>query len=203
MAYYIYGNRIPGVTTIISSQCGWSKASLLAWSRREAMGGNDPNEIAETAAGKGTSVHRQISRWVLECIAAGKLVDSSELCIRPFEAWVSRHDLQLTGSELSLTDSTLLFGGTLDLICRYGKKVWLVDIKTSKGQYSEHILQVAAYRHLWEVNRGPVDQVHILYLDGGWDDLVLTDEQLSLGWSAFEHLRALYEIQKNLKRLKD
>ena len=175
---------------------------MLAWSRREAMSGGDPNVIAELAAGAGTDVHREISNWVKDTIA-GRIPGGLTGRALPFEAWSSRFRLQFLASEVSLTDGQLLYGGTLDLICRCDEKVWLVDLKTSKGQYAEHILQVAAYKNLYEVNRGPIDEVHILNLDGGWDDLVLTDEQLSLGWSAFEHLRALYEIQKNLKRLKD
>ena len=50
------GERLPGVTTVIN-ELGWNKNMLIAWSRREALAGNDPNKIKDEAAKPGTLTH--------------------------------------------------------------------------------------------------------------------------------------------------
>ena len=50
------GERLPGVTTVIN-ELGWNKNMLVAWARREALAGNDPNKIKDEAARPGTLMH--------------------------------------------------------------------------------------------------------------------------------------------------
>ena len=53
--YYLAdGTQVPSVTTIIGGQLGWNKRMLMAWSKREAAAGRDPDKVRDKAADIGT-----------------------------------------------------------------------------------------------------------------------------------------------------
>ncbi|GAH05015.1 unnamed protein product, partial [marine sediment metagenome] len=51
------GEIVPGVTTIIDGQLGWNKRILIAWARREALAGRDPDKILDQAGDIGSVMH--------------------------------------------------------------------------------------------------------------------------------------------------
>lgn len=195
------GKAVPSVTTIIGSQLGWNKRVLMAWSRREALSGRDPDVILKQAGDIGTEVHALIEAHVKGLI----LPDASEQALRSYGAflrWESRNSLEYIHSELRVVCEEHEFGGTIDIIARSGDMLWLIDPKSSKAIYDEFILQVAAYRHAYEVEYGKVDEIHLLHLSkttGEFRDYRIPDEKLDLAWRAFLHCRELYKIQRELK----
>src|SRR4030042_357480 len=56
------GERIPGVTTIISENCGWAKRGLMYWAWDCGMHGLDYKQQAEKAGNAGTIAH-----YLVEC----------------------------------------------------------------------------------------------------------------------------------------
>ena len=50
------GTRVKGVTTILNN-LGWNKNVLVAWARRTALAGDDPDAVLKEAGAIGTLAH--------------------------------------------------------------------------------------------------------------------------------------------------
>lgn len=168
--YTADGHRIPSVTTVL----GRFKESdgLVQWAyqrgrdhaSREARGLLAPSNLYEEvgeAADIGTLVHAMAEdrvhgrdpwdRWLK---ASTTLVgDASERARNGFQAfddWLQHTRLEILYTEQPLVSETLRVGGTFDWIARSPSGALVMgDTKTSNAIYPEHIVQVAAYRLLW------------------------------------------------------
>jgi hypothetical protein len=80
-----------------------------------------------------------------------------ETALDSWREWFVSSQLTIVATEIPLVSEQYRFGGTVDamVLDRRGN-LCVADWKTSGGIYSEALLQVAAYRILWEENRGPV-----------------------------------------------
>ena len=54
------GERIPGVTTVIGSNLGWSKGGLMHWAWEQGINGLDYRETRDAAANTGTIAHKMV-----------------------------------------------------------------------------------------------------------------------------------------------
>jgi len=199
------GTIVPGVTTIISSQLGWSTRALIAWARREALAGNDPDKIRDNAADTGTLTH-----YLVECNIKGEKpylddyskndIDRAETGYLAYLEWVDKNNVEYLASEMQVISEKYRYGGTIDIIAKKDKSMWLIDIKTSKGIYPNHKIQVAAYKKAYEEQEGKeINQCHIIKLskdDGSFEHHIISDEQVEAGWEAFQHCLELYKLQK-------
>ncbi|MBN2287096.1 MAG: hypothetical protein JXI43_11660 [Tissierellales bacterium] len=199
------GTIVPGVTTIINQSLGWSKDALIAWARREALAGNDPMKIRDQAADIGTLTHH-----LIECHIKGTEpdtteyapadVDKAETGFLAFLEWEDHFRVEHVRSEIQLVSERHRFGGTIDDIARNNGSLWLLDIKTSKGIYPEHKIQVAAYKRVYEeVSKERIDEVHILQIDkeeGAFHHHRLSEKDVELGWAVFLHCLGLYNLKK-------
>ena len=52
-------------------------------------------------------------------------------------------------AELQTSHTTLLYGGTIDMIAKVNGVLTIVDFKTSKHVYPGHVLQISAYREMY------------------------------------------------------
>lgn len=201
------GTRVPGVTTVINGQLGWNKNVLIAWARREAMAGNDPNKVRDKAADIGTLTH-----YMVECHIKGEKPDLSEYSQANIDKaengflayldWEQANNPTYVESEVQLVSEKHRFGGTIDSIVKKNGSLWLVDFKTSKGIYVDMKIQVAAYQRLYEETTGKkIDEVHILKLgkeDGSFEHHKLSDQELFTSWAVFTHCLDLYQLKKAL-----
>jgi hypothetical protein len=132
--------------------------------------------------------------------------DKWEKATKAFEAykeWKSQTQLVSEYTEVSLTCECHQTGGTLDTILVQNKRS-MGDWKSSNAIYLEYLIQLAAYKHLWEVNR-PDEPI-----EGGFHLLRFSKDNcdfthhywanLDEAWTAFEHMRELYELTKKLKK---
>jgi hypothetical protein len=74
-----------------------------------------------------------------------------------FKEWVKMINPDVIASEVALKDETIGVGGTIDLIGMIKDQICVIDWKTSKGIYENHLAQVAAYAHLVECGK-PADE---------------------------------------------
>lgn len=198
------GTTVPGVTTVIGSNLGWNKNMLIAWARREALAGNDPNKIRDNAADIGTLAH-----YLIECHLKGKEPDVSEyspadlsLAENSFLAyleWEGQHQVKHVYSELQLVSEQYHYGGTIDLVAEVDGYLSLVDFKTSKGVYPEHRLQLAAYQHLYaERFSDGLLPPHILRIgkDGEFQHYKL--QSLNKEWEIFKSLLTIHRLRKEI-----
>lgn len=197
--------RIPGVTTVI----GRFKESggLVHWAWKLGTEGKDYREVRDSAADSGTMTHAAVEAWrhkqPFKFEGAEEVCNKAKKAYEAFLEWASQSNLTVTDTELRLVSEKHKFGGTLDAIL-LGDRRAIGDWKASNRIYPEYLIQIAAYGRLYEENFP--DQK----IDGGFHLLRFDKEfgdfhhhywsELDSAWKAFLHLRALYDIDKELKQ---
>lgn len=210
MAHPIYknsaGKRLPSVTTIIGK---FKEAGgLIHWAWDLGIQGIDYRKVRDSAAEAGTIAHSMVEadiRGLPQPKEDGNDPKQWQKAVSAFAAYQEwRRQTQLTPehTEVSMTCECHQTGGTLDTILVQGKRS-LGDWKTSNSIYPEYLIQLAAYRHLWEHNHPdqPIDGgFHLLrFSKSGGDFAHHFWSNLDEAWSAFEHMRILYDIMNQLK----
>jgi hypothetical protein len=176
--------------------------------------GKDYRKVRDEAATAGTLAHTAVEAWVhgrpfkpenwVDAIEAHgtDVVARAEKSFGAFLEWATQTQLRITETEVSLVSEQYRYGGTLDAMLISEKRA-CGDWKTSNALYPDMLLQIAAYGRLWD-EAHPEDPVtggfHLLRFDkqyGGfshhwWDEL-------ETAWQAFLHLRALYDLDRELK----
>ena len=164
-SYRLNGDPVPSVTTNLSG--GFPSPALITWAAREtaAAAVDRWDELAalplsgrlrelehaawnrrDAAALRGTEIHDLGERLV-----AGEAVEIPEAHVGPVNAYarfLDRFDVQPTLVERPVANVSHWWAGTFDLRARLRDGVdWLLDLKTGKGVYESHALQLAAYAH--------------------------------------------------------
>jgi len=205
------GEIVPGVTTIIDSQLGWNKRVLIAWARREALAGKDPDKILEQAGDIGSIVHLLIEAHIKSVLQKEKIeaelkdyskanIDKAENAFIAYLDWEKRNELIYIASEKVVISEQFRFGGTIDILAKNNGSLWQIDPKSSKGIYPEFFVQTSAYKFAYEEQEDDkIDEVHLLHLgkeDGSFADHKLSVRQLSDSWFVFKNCRELYDLKK-------
>jgi len=200
------GTIVPSVTTIINESLGWNKNALVAWARREALAGNDPNKLRDKAADIGTLAH-----YLIESHLKGIEPDVSEYapadlekarnCFNAYLKWESNHVQDVLHTEISLVSQRYGYGGTIDLIAVIDGKLSLVDFKSSNAVYPEHKIQVVAYAELYKERFGSYPKlIHLLQLnkDGsGFEHHCLGSmREMIIYWLIFEKCLGIYKLKR-------
>lgn len=210
----INGRKIDGVTTILSK--GLPKPALLPWgikavaeyavNNREDLAGLPPTEMLkelkgapykerDAAAKRGTEVHK-----IAESLIRGEAVTvpaEIDQHVKHYIEFLDTFQPDPLLIEVVVYHLEYGYAGTLDFIAEVGsdKQVWLFDIKTGKGVYSDVAYQLAAYRHAThyvDESGTPrpmphIDQAAVVHVtDKGWSVIpVATDEGVL---KAFRHI---------------
>lgn len=171
-------------------------------------------EERDASSALGTAVHDAASRDLtpdtlpdpFEFTKDGKAVSIPAADIAPrlaqYRDWLRASKVEVVAAEFQIANLTLGYAGSCDLLVRFPTgSLWIVDIKTGKGTYPEHALQVAAYRHGEVVFRDEVVDERLtglLHRATGLAVLHLADD----GWtfSALRETEALWEAFVGLHR---
>lgn len=151
------GEKVPGTTTII----GRFKDSggLLHWAFEQgklAQQGKIQRlyDKAEEAADIGTMAHEMIEKHI-----NGEPLpnDPHPRALQAYNnavVWLNQTRINVVSKwqEVQLVSESLKFGGTPDAIGELDGKLILLDWKTSNGVYQDYLIQLAAYKYLWEEN---------------------------------------------------
>lgn len=210
------GERLSGVTTIISQNLGWNTGALTYWAWDCGMNGKDYRKVSQEAADIGTFVHA-----ILEADILGRpwpevpvdLKEQVDNAVLGYLHWKDTVNFKPLRTEISLVDEVRGFGGTMDLVM-VAKHNILSDHKSSKGIYPDHKVQISTYRKLWdeaqwelvdgnlipwtkpcEINGLALLQVG--KLDGSFHYHFWPE--LNKGWEVFECLLKIHKLQKVLK----
>lgn len=210
------GKRIPSVTTIIGK---FKEAGgLIHWAWDLGIQGIDYRQVRDGAAEAGTFAHAMVEANIrdlpqpsiplldnMDKDARDAMIDKwhkAESAYAAYLEWRTQTQLVPEHSEVSMICECHQVGGTLDTILVQGKRS-LGDWKTANSVYAENLIQLSAYRHLWEINHP--DQP----ITGGFHLLRFSKEggdfahhfwpNLDDAWSAFEHMRVLYDLMAKLK----
>jgi hypothetical protein len=197
------GIVVPSVTTIIGGQLAWNKNVLIAWAKRTAASGEDPDKVRDKSADIGTIAH-----YLIECKLLGTEpelgdyatndIEMAKNAFNAFSKWWEAKDFAFLQSELPVVSEQYQFGGTIDLLAKHGDDVILIDFKTSNGVYKEHLVQVAAYTEAYVETFGDLKDVYILQLSKDSDSFsehYVSKEKINLCWEAFMYARYLHDIE--------
>jgi len=206
------GKIIPSVTTIIGGNLGWNTRILMAWQNRLWEQGKDPRQVSGEACDIGTVTHELIEHWIMgqdnyepdEGIADSVVLDAAE-GLNEYIKWSEGNKVEYLESEIRLSSEKYLFGGTADCIVEIDGEIVLVDFKTSKGVYTEHIIQLGAYKHMieemtdYKIDRCMVIRIAKGELEEGEERIqphYIDNDMIELGWETFKQARDLHEKNK-------
>ncbi len=201
------GTIVPGVTTVLGVL---NKPALVKWANNLGLQGIDSTKYVDATAQAGTLAH-----YLIECELTGETPD-----LAPFsqeQITLAQHSLdkwtvwrkenkirpKLIASEVPLVSEAHRYGGTIDIIAKLKGKTELIDVKTAKAIYPEHIHQLAAYWYLAEANGYTIHNTRILRLgrtpDEGYDEKHVSLAEIEKHWELFQHCLEVYRLQKELR----
>jgi hypothetical protein len=202
--YYLSnGTEVPGVTTVLQVL---SKPALIHWAWELGMKGEDYRKTRDNLADVGTIAH-----YLVECELKGETpdlkdyspddIDLAENALIKFYEWQKQHTIEVIFAEQSLVSEQFKFGGTLDCLAYVDGVKTLLDFKTSKSIYAEHIIQLSAYLQLLRENNHPdVRDIRVLRIgrteEEGYEEIVKKAVDLENHWKLFQHCLEIYRLRK-------
>jgi hypothetical protein len=182
----------------------------------ELFGPNEPPAMyklydkRDEAAESGTLAHAMVEDH-LNGLPLKWPEDTPEVTVREannaFNAylnWASMTKLKIIEQEMPLVSEEYQFGGCPDAIGEINDKLCLVDWKTSNSVYPDYLIQLAAYKQLWEENNpdrpltGGFHLCRFAKQHGDFSHHYYPD--LSEAWEQFKLFRKAYDIDKELKK---
>ena len=102
--------------------------------------------------------------WIDEYGNAKYQLDVWKMILRFADFW-NTYKPELVAAEYHVFSDVSKYAGTVDLVVRINKKLWLIDTKTSNSLHTAHNLQLAAYAMAWnETHTEPIEETGILWL---------------------------------------
>lgn len=207
------GTQVPGTTTVLGRFK--DSGALLHWAwRRGKEHPDEPLYASRDEAGNiGTAAHAMVEARIKgrDPEQAEELLaldpdgqERARKAFRNYEKWASQSRLEIVDQEMQLVSETYRFGGTPDAIGLIDGELCLVDWKTSNGVFMDYLLQLAAYRLLWEEthpDKPLVGGFHLCRFSKEHGDFAHHYyDELESAREMFIHLRAAYDFDKELKR---
>jgi hypothetical protein len=204
------GLRVPGVTTVIGSNLGWSKGGLMHWAWQQGIDGLDYKATRDKAADTGTIAHAMVENEVkgikfewpklgYDLGGNAEQVKQAENAFAAFVEWKELVKFELMFSEHLLVSEKHQFGGQIDIAAVQSKRA-IIDIKTSNAVYEDHKIQIAAYGELWNENYPDklIEAYYILQLGKDGSFTYHYYPNLDNAFRAFLLLRELHDLKKIL-----
>jgi hypothetical protein len=210
------GVKCVGVTTVISRFK--DSGGIIYWAWEQGRDGFDFRETRDDAATAGTLAHAlveyhitkksdaELTALIEEERVKPEILERANRAFSNYLNWERFTKLQVIQTEMALVSEKHLFGGTFDGIAVVeieGKRA-LTDWKTSSAIYRDALVQVAAYKGLWEENYPdqPIEGgFHLCRFSRDHGDFSHHYfENLDEAWEQFLLLRRAYEIDKQLKK---
>lgn len=216
------GGRLPSVTTILGrfKESGalmkWAYTTGREHGNLEARGLPCPQslyEVSGKAADIGTAAHAMVEAYIkgenpktmlsyLALSSEDRL--RAESSFNSYLNWASMSKLEVIEQEMPMTSEVYQFAGTPDAIGKVNGELCLVDWKTSNAVYADYLLQIAAYKWLWEENNPdrPLNGgFHLCRFSKDFGDFSHHYyNELEGAWEMFKHLRAAYTLDKILRK---
>lgn len=122
--------------------------------------------VKEEAADIGSEIHGLIERYIKDGRdALGQYRPEVEHGFLAFLEWEKAHGVAWIKSEMPIVSKQFGYAGTLDAICMYEGRPYVIDFKSSKSFYDTFGMQIAAYRSAAVEMGHKVEGMGILRLD--------------------------------------
>jgi hypothetical protein len=166
---------------------------------------DDPFAVAREAANLGTIAHGLVDDHIHgRVVTLGQQDPRVVSAYNAYLEWESQTHIKVIETEMQLISEKYHFGGTPDAIGEMNGKLVLLDWKTSNSVYADHLIQLAAYRLLWDEthpDRPLTGGSHLLrfskeesdFAHHSYPDLADAQEQFLL-------FRRCYELDKRLQK---
>lgn len=173
--HYIYGKKVPGVTTICNLL---NKDAIKHWNTKIVLervkkgievgehqdiqklfteAKNEPSKAIAVTQSIGKQFHKMVEDWIKE----GKEPETkSKKLLKMFQTYKDWENMTEPGyleSELPVWDKELKVAGILDFVANINGKTYLGDFKTSNKIYKDRWLQTAAYQMMLEKTRPEIE----------------------------------------------
>ena len=205
------GSKVPGVTTII----GRFKESggLLYWACEQGKA-IERGEISnlydkrDEAAEAGTLAHLMVEAYINgHTFNVSKypqaIQNQAQQAFGAYLTWERMTNLKIVVQEMELVSEIYKFGGCPDAIGEIDGELCLVDWKTSNAVYQDYLIQLAAYKQLWEENNPgrPLNGFHLCRFAKDHGDFAhYYYTELDDAWRQFVLFREAYDLDKLLKK---
>jgi len=204
------GERIPGNTTVIGQNLGWSKGGLMYWAWQQGKDGKDFRQVRDEAADAGTLAHALIEADIKDRTLpdlskySAEIKGKAEAAFLNYLEWKKQSNFRPITMEVPCISEVLQAGTTIDIIGLVADKRSIVECKTSNAVYEDFLIQVAMQAAAWNETHPaePIEGLHLLKI--GKEEATFTHHYwhvLPDGLEAFKHLRALHDLKKKLKKL--
>jgi hypothetical protein len=203
------GQSCPGTTTIIDRFK--NSAPLIAWAYNQGKSGAPRYE--KKAADIGTRVHEMVEADLhgreLAPHPGHFTEDMRAAADHGFENYrreIARSKAFFLPLEVQLISEKYKYGGTPDAIVEFEDEISIGDWKSSNGVYLDHIIQLAAYRELWNSNhpdqQATSGRIYRFSKESGiFAEHSYGPEVLDRAFRQFVLFREAYELDLQLKRL--
>ncbi len=156
--WYVKGEKtfVPSVTWI----AGYYPKGIGFYKWLADKGWDEAEAIKNAAGDKGSKVHYAIT----DLLKGGKVAIDGQYpnpttgepeeitkeeyeCIMSFVGWFNETKPKVIANEVVVFSEGDKYAGTIDLICKIDKQVWVIDFKTGQTVWPEYELQISAYKH--------------------------------------------------------
>ena len=202
------GDRVPSVTTIISRFDGEKVGPLMDWAWRKGMKGIDYRQARDDAADVGTICHEMVECFIRKIKFdpskyESNLVEEAKVPFKSFLEWQKTSKLKPAKTEVRLVSEQYQYGGMIDAVQLNGELV-ILDWKTSNGIYVGYLIQLAAYRNLWNECMGKQIRncclVRFGKIDVDFSHRLFSENVLDRAFDVFRWYRECYDALNELKR---
>lgn len=201
------GELVPGVTTILALR---AKPALVNWAfkiARENPTLSSINAYVDDLATIGSCAHHILDSHFKNVDPdlgdyTPNDVQVAKNSVRKYWEWANGKEIEVLEADTEMVSDAWRFGGKLDLYAKIDGRFTVLDLKTGKAIYDEHVMQCAAYAELLREQGKQVDEVRILQIGRseaeGFTERVVGDWQNY--WLAFLALRQLYDVELAIKQ---
>jgi hypothetical protein len=203
------GEQVPGTTTIIGRFK--DSGALLFWAFKRGKEG--ANRLYDNiATDVGTAVHAMVEAdlhgnppppWPDNFDGAMKQAASN--AFENYKRELARTKAFVMPLEVQLISERYRYGGTPDAIVEFDGEVQIGDWKSAANVYLDHVIQLAAYRQLWNENHP--DQManggriyRFSKESGVFAEHSYGVETLDLAFRQFVLFREAYDLDQKLKK---
>jgi CRISPR/Cas system-associated exonuclease Cas4 (RecB family) len=194
------GIKVPRVTKILGRYK--NSTGLIIWSNQLGLEGKSYHAELNKAGDIGTALHE-----LAELHIKGEYYELPEdpivqECFNKFKDWWSEQNYEVNFTEKSFCCRKYKYGGTADLVVNGDT---IIDFKTSKAVYDDHLVQMSAYRYMIEEQDGIEINKGILARFGKeTDDFEIREfskSDLNKGFKYFKVLREAFDLDKQISKL--
>ena len=199
--YKVEGIKVPSVTTILGRYK--NSTGLIIWSNKLGLEVKSDHAELNKAGDIGTALHE-----LAELHIKGDYYELPEdsivqECFNKFKDWWSEQNYEVNFTEKSFCCRKYKYGGTADLLVNGDT---IIEFKTSKAVYDDHLVQMSAYRYMIEEQDGIEINKGILARFGkeGSDDFEIREfskSDLNKGFKYFKVLREAFDLDKQVSKL--